>query len=107
MGTDQKLDTISDIAPKILEQLEEENQNAKKYVCLDKNRTRVYEGDKFRVVNSQTIDPLDECQFYWNEGLLRFGMKVKHLNPKWASCGLTTASMGQPWCYTNEAIEKI
>jgi len=80
----------------------------RRYVCRDRNGKRVYAGDKFRVIDSSVFDPeYDECQFYWDQDSLGFNIRVKHTNPEWASCGHTTHSVGQPWCYVDDSIEKI
>ncbi len=78
----------------------------RRYVCKDMNNRKVYENDKFRVIDSSVIDPLNECWFYWEQGLLSFQMKVKGMNPKWASFGFVS-EIGQPWCYQGDCIEKF
>ena len=77
----------------------------KKYVCKDKNGKKVFEGDTFHILGSSNYDKLDECKFFWDQGTLSFGIKIRRMNPKWASFG-GTSLIGQPWVYVGDMIEK-
>ena len=76
-----------------------------KFVCKDRNGQNVFEGDKFHILGSANYDPLDECKFFWDQETLSFGIKIKFMNPKWATFG-NTSHVGEPWCYTGKVIEK-
>lgn len=75
-------------------------------ICKDIDGTDIRAGETFHIIGSGCFNPLSECEFWWDPGLMRFQIRVRVINPGWANDGSKIHSIGQPWGYVDEMIQK-